>query len=60
MLQRVCCFGNLTVFRALSIMDDNGDKKLTRDELKSGMADYGVELNMREVEELFNYFGKHN
>ena len=39
-------------------MDDNGDKKLSKDELKYGLADYGIELNSREIDDIFSYFGK--
>lgn len=41
----------------LAVMDDNGDKRLTKDELKYGLQDYGIELNIREMDEIFNYFG---
>ena len=41
----------------LAIMDDNGDKRLTKDELKYGLQDYGIDLNIREMDEIFNYFG---
>jgi hypothetical protein len=48
-----CCFACST----LAIMDNNGDKRLTKDELKYGLQDYGIELNIREMDEIFNYFG---
>jgi hypothetical protein len=41
-------------------MDNSGDKKLSKEELKYGLQDYGVELNIRELDEIFNYFGKTN
>lgn len=44
--------------RTISIMDDNGDKKLSKEEFKYGLADYGIELNSREVDDVFSYFGK--
>lgn len=28
--------------------------------LRSGLADYGIELNLREMDEVFNYFGTYS
>lgn len=39
-------------------MDNSGDKKLSKEELKFGLQDYGIEINIRELDEIFNYFGK--
>ena len=39
-------------------MDNNGDKKLTKEEIKFGLQDYGIELNIRELDEIFLHFGK--
>jgi hypothetical protein len=39
-------------------MDNSGDKKLSKEELKYGLQDYGITLNIREVDEVFGYFGK--
>ena len=44
--------------RTLMIMDDNGDKRLTKDELKYGLADYGIDLNIRELDEVFLAFDR--
>jgi len=44
--------------RVLAIMDNNGDKRLTKDELKFGLSDYGIELNIRELDDLFFYFDR--
>jgi hypothetical protein len=44
--------------RTLAIMDNNGDKKLTKEEIKYGLQDYGIELNIRELDEIFLHFGK--
>ena len=44
--------------RTLAIMDDNGNKRLDKEEVKTGLRDYGIELNVRELDELFHYFGK--
>ena len=43
--------------RTLMIMDNSGDKKLSKEEFKYGLEDYGVPLNIRELDEVFNYFG---
>jgi Ca2+-binding EF-hand superfamily protein len=39
-------------------MDNNGDKKLSKEELKYGMRDYGIELSPNELEQIFLYFDK--
>ena len=39
-------------------LDDNGDKTLSKDELKYGLRDYGIDMNIRELDEIFNYFDK--
>ncbi len=44
--------------RTLAIMDDNGDKKLSKDELKYGLQDYGIQLNIREMDDIFTYFDR--
>ena len=44
--------------RTLSIMDDNGDKRLSKDELKYGLRDYGIDLNLRELDEIFLAFDR--
>jgi Ca2+-binding EF-hand superfamily protein len=44
--------------RTLMIMDDSGDKKLSKDELRYGLRDYGVEMNIRETDEIFAYFDR--
>merc|ERR1711916_161679 len=38
--------------------DDNGDKRLTKEELKYGLADYGIDLNIRELDEVFPAFDR--
>ena len=45
------------LMKVLSIMDDSGDKRLSKDELKYGLKDYGIDLNLREVDDIFTYFG---
>eukprot|EP01033_Poteriospumella_lacustris_P003086 gene3086-2262_t len=44
--------------RTLMIMDDSGDKKLSKEELKHGLADYGITLNLREIDEVFGLFDR--
>mmetsp|Transcript_9325 Transcript_9325/g.14050 ORF Transcript_9325/g.14050 Transcript_9325/m.14050 type:complete len:1135 (+) Transcript_9325:93-3497(+) len=47
--------------RTLSIMDDNGDKRLNKEELKNGLSDYGINLNHREIDDIFLVFDRdHN
>ena len=42
--------------RTISIMDDNGDKRLSKEEL--GLQDYGIILNIREVDDIFTAFDR--
>ena len=55
--QRIVARGGSTgirgVAKVLSIMDDNGDKRLSKDELKFGLRDYGVTLTPVELEQVF-------
>ena len=44
--------------KTLMIMDDNGDKKLSKEELRYGLRDYGVDLNLRELEDIFSHFDR--
>ena len=44
--------------KALAIMDQNGDKRLDKKEMKYGLLDYGIELNSRELDDLFAYFDR--
>eukprot|EP00604_Paraphysomonas_vestita_P002308 CAMPEP_0174818508 /NCGR_PEP_ID=MMETSP1107-20130205/1201_1 /TAXON_ID=36770 /ORGANISM="Paraphysomonas vestita, Strain GFlagA" /LENGTH=327 /DNA_ID=CAMNT_0016030435 /DNA_START=313 /DNA_END=1296 /DNA_ORIENTATION=+ len=44
--------------KSLAIMDDNGDKRLSKSEFKKGMSDYGIELNNREVDDIFLTFDR--
>jgi Ca2+-binding EF-hand superfamily protein len=41
-------------------MDDTNDKKLSFDEFKKGMEDYGCGFTKDELQELFNKFDKDN
>jgi Ca2+-binding EF-hand superfamily protein len=46
------------ISRVLKIMDDSGDKKLSRDELKYGLRDYGIDLNNKQLSAVVAYFDK--
>jgi calcyphosin len=50
--------GIRTITRLLMIMDDNGDKKLSKEELKYGLKDYGIDLSPSELEQVFQYFDR--
>ena len=47
-----------SIGRVMRIMDDNKNKKLSQQEFRNGLADYGVRMNPVEVSELFNFFDK--
>ena len=57
-VQRGGANGINAVSRVLRIMDDSGDKKLSKQELKYGLRDYGIDLNQQELNELMNYFDR--
>lgn len=42
--------------RVLRIMDDNGNKMLDKQELKSGLQTYGINLNAMELDTLMHFF----
>jgi len=44
--------------RVLAVMDSSGDKRLDKEELKYGLRDYGIELNIRELDEIFLFFDR--
>ena len=46
------------VMRVLKIMDDNGDGKLDKSELKWGLKDYGIVLSNAELDHVFSYFDR--
>jgi Ca2+-binding EF-hand superfamily protein len=46
--------------RSLAVMDNNGDKRLTKEELKYGLQNYGLDLNTRELDDLFTIFGTYD
>lgn len=50
--------GIRTLAKLLKIMDDNGDHKLSRDEFKFGLRDYGIDLTPMELEDIFLFFDR--
>uniref|UniRef100_A0A0N5AV72 Calcyphosin-like protein n=1 Tax=Syphacia muris TaxID=451379 RepID=A0A0N5AV72_9BILA len=46
--------------RSFRVMDDNGNKKLSYDEFKKGLTDFGVAMDESEVMETFKRFDKDN
>ena len=48
--------GIQSLARVMKIMDDSGDRKLSKEELKYGLQDYGMPLSSAELEELFHIF----
>ena len=44
--------------RLLSIMDDSGDKKLSKEEMMYGLRDYGLTVSKTELEQLFLIFDR--
>jgi calcyphosin len=46
------------MMRVLKIMDDNGDGRLDRSELKWGLKDYGIVLSPAELEAVFSHFDR--
>lgn len=50
--------GIRTLGRIMRTMDDSGDRKLDREELKWGLRDYGVNLSDRELDTVLNAFDR--
>lgn len=50
--------GIRSISKLLSIMDDNGDKRLSKEELRYGLRDYGVDLTPTEMEQVFLFFDR--
>ena len=44
--------------RLLAIMDDSGDKKLSKEEMMYGLRDYGLNVSKTELEQLFLMFDR--
>ena len=54
------CTYNVDTTRLFRTFDDNGSRSLDREELKNGLADYGLSMSAADVDELFRYFDKDN
>ena len=39
-------------------MDDNGNKVLSREELKYGLRDYGIDLSNKQLDAVMSYFDR--
>eukprot|EP01060_Flectonema_neradi_P018912 TRINITY_DN2587_c0_g1_i1.p1 TRINITY_DN2587_c0_g1~~TRINITY_DN2587_c0_g1_i1.p1 ORF type:complete len:367 (+),score=68.61 TRINITY_DN2587_c0_g1_i1:68-1168(+) len=48
--------GIRTLTRIFRRMDDDGNRRLNRRELKTGMEDYGIELTSEELDTIFYFF----
>ena len=46
------------VSRVLKIMDDSGDKRLSRSELKYGLRDFGIDLSVAQVDRVMRFFDR--
>jgi Ca2+-binding EF-hand superfamily protein len=57
-LERCGGSGMRGISRALAIMDDDGSKCLTKDELKNGLQDYGIALSLKELDDVMTYFDR--
>lgn len=57
-LQRGGSSGFRGLVRTLKILDDNGDRKLSRREMKEGMQTYGVHLDAAELDHVFDAFDR--
>eukprot|EP01065_Artemidia_motanka_P043958 TRINITY_DN6186_c0_g3_i2.p1 TRINITY_DN6186_c0_g3~~TRINITY_DN6186_c0_g3_i2.p1 ORF type:complete len:563 (+),score=164.50 TRINITY_DN6186_c0_g3_i2:60-1691(+) len=57
-LQRGGSAGFRGLVRTLRIMDDDGNRKLSRRELKDGMQTYGVHLTVGEMDNVFQAFDR--
>ena len=52
--------GIQSLARVMKIMDDSGDRKLSREELKYGLTDYGMPMSAAELDDLFHAFDADN
>eukprot|EP01059_Diplonema_ambulator_P037188 TRINITY_DN969_c0_g1_i1.p1 TRINITY_DN969_c0_g1~~TRINITY_DN969_c0_g1_i1.p1 ORF type:complete len:544 (+),score=164.34 TRINITY_DN969_c0_g1_i1:44-1675(+) len=57
-LERSGGLGFRGIIRSLRIMDDDGNRKLSRRELKDGMATYGVQMTPAELDAAFEEFDR--
>jgi Ca2+-binding EF-hand superfamily protein len=57
-VERGGAHGIKNISKFMAIMDENGDKKLTREEFKQGLRDYGIDITQTELEQVFLYFDR--
>jgi len=56
--QRGGANGINSIARIMRIMDDSGDKCLSREEFTYGLRDFGISMNSAEIDELFTFFDR--
>ena len=57
-LKRSGSDGIQAVSRVLRLMDDSGDKRLSRSELKYGLRDFGIDLSQSQTDRIMAYFDR--
>ena len=57
-ISRAGSHGLHALSRVLKIMDDDGNKNLSKEEFKNGMKDYGIELTLTELDSCMTVFDK--
>ena len=50
--------GMHALLRVLKVMDTSGDDQLSRDELKAGLLDLGIEVSLSDMENLMIFFDR--
>jgi Ca2+-binding EF-hand superfamily protein len=50
--------GIAALMRVLKVMDSSGDDALSRDELKAGLLDLGIDVSLSDMENLMIYFDR--
>ena len=60
LLQRAGSDGLRAVARVMKMMDDDGSRTLSKEELKTGLSDWGLDLNYSEIDSLFTFFDRDN
>ena len=60
LLKRAGSDGLRAVGRVMKMMDDDGSRTLSKNELKNGLSDWGLDLNYSEVDGLFSFFDRDN
>ena len=48
--------GIRSLARVLRVMDDNGNGKIDREELRSGLLDFGLDMTNKQLDKLFDTF----